>query len=38
MRNDASPVASTDEFRMRADMENAPIGKKLLLITKAVYW
>lgn len=33
-RNDASPVASTDEFRMRGDMHNAPLGKKLLLINE----
>lgn len=33
--NDANPVASTDEFRMRADMHNAPLGKKLLLINEA---
>lgn len=32
--NDANPVASTDEFRMRKDMENAPTGKKLLLINE----
>lgn len=40
MTNDASPVASTDEFRMRTDMENAPLGKKLQLINEggvAVY-
>lgn len=34
MSNDASPVASTDEFRMRSDMQNAPWGKKLLLINE----
>lgn len=33
--NDASPVASTDSFRMRSDMQNAPTGKKLLLINEA---
>lgn len=32
--NDASPVASTDEFHMRLDMHNAPMGKKLLLINE----
>ena len=32
--NDANPVASTDEFRMRTDMHNAPMGKKLLLINE----
>lgn len=32
--NDASPVASTDSFRMRSDIENAPTGKKLLLINE----
>lgn len=34
MTNDASPVATTHEFRMRKDMENAPMGKKLLLINE----
>ncbi len=34
MKNDASPVASTENFRMRGDMENAPRGKKLLLINE----
>jgi hypothetical protein len=34
MTNDASPVASTEELRMRSDMQNAPIGKKLLLINE----
>lgn len=34
MTNDASPVASTDEFRMRTDMENAPTGKKLQLMNE----
>lgn len=34
MSNDASPVASTSDFRMRADMENAPTDKKLLLINE----
>lgn len=32
--NDANPVASTDEIRMRSDMHNAPTGKKLLLINE----
>jgi hypothetical protein len=32
--NDANPVASTDKFRMRKDMQNAPTGKKLLLINE----
>jgi len=38
--NDASPVASTGEFRFRSDIENAPTGKKLQLINEggvAVY-
>lgn len=34
MTNDANPVASTDALRMRTDMENAPTGKKLLLINE----
>lgn len=34
MTNDASPVASTDEFRFRTDMEKAPHGKLLLLINE----
>lgn len=29
---DANPVATSDQWRMRKDMENAPIGRKLLLI------
>lgn len=33
-QNDASPVASTAEFRMRRDMHNAPHGKLLLLINE----
>lgn len=33
-KNDANPVASTDEFRMRKDMQNSPTGKKLLLINE----
>lgn len=32
--NDASPVASTDQLRMRSDMDKAPTGKKLLLINE----
>ena len=32
--NDASPVASTPNVRMRSDMHNAPTGKKLLLINE----
>jgi hypothetical protein len=35
MSNDASPVASTPNFRMRTDMTNAPTGKKLLLINES---
>lgn len=34
MTNDANPVASTDALRMRSDMHNAPMGKKLLLINE----
>lgn len=34
MNNDASPVATTDEFRFRDDMHNAPRGKKLLLLNE----
>jgi hypothetical protein len=34
MKNDASPVATTDEFRFRDDMHNAPRGKKLLLLNE----
>lgn len=32
MSDDASPVASSDEIHMRDDMENAPLGKRILLI------
>lgn len=31
---DANPVCSTDAFRMRKDMENAPTGVRLLLINE----
>lgn len=30
--NDANPVVTTDQLRFRADMHNAPLGKKLLAI------
>lgn len=30
--NDANPVASTDQLRFRLDMNNAPLGKKVLAI------
>lgn len=33
--NDASPVASTPDFRMRSDMHNAPRGKRVLLINES---
>jgi len=35
MANDASPVASTEEFRFRRDMHNAPTGKRILLINES---
>lgn len=40
MKNDASPVVTTDAYRFRSDMENAPLGKKLQAINEggvAVY-
>jgi len=35
MSNDASPVATTDHFHMREDMQNAPTGKRILLINES---
>lgn len=35
MSDDASPVATTDHFHMRGDMENAPTGKRILLINES---
>ena len=32
--NQVDRVATTDQMRMRADMENAPLGEKLLLINE----
>lgn len=40
MKNDASPVVTSDEVRFRSDMENAPLGKKIQAINEggvAVY-